>query len=115
MSNLVLSWCRDITDRSVVASARNCPYLEVVDLTFCKNVTDFGVTALLELRFLKRLNLSGCLISKNLVEVIILKSKNFLRILALDMTYCPEITQDLLKKLCKETKGKIELTKQLQM
>ena len=61
LTRLDMAGC-NITDRGVIAVARNCPDLEVLNLWDCTNITDAGVRALSRgCPALYWLNLEGCM------------------------------------------------------
>jgi hypothetical protein len=57
---LSLCWCPGLTDDSVKALA-GLADLEELDLSFCGNLTEAGLLEILQLRWLRSLNLCGCI------------------------------------------------------
>ncbi|XP_048383711.1 uncharacterized protein LOC125451055 isoform X1 [Stegostoma tigrinum] len=100
MDRLTLSFCPQLTDVSLFEIGTYLPTIRHLDVSGCKKVTDTGVQALaMSCHKLQYLDLSSTTTSKTGICLLAVYCNQNLE--CVKLSFCKEITEDTIKKLCK--------------
>ncbi|XP_055488962.1 uncharacterized protein LOC129695746 isoform X2 [Leucoraja erinacea] len=103
MDRLILSSCPQLTDISLFEIGTYLSTIRYLDVSGCKKVTDTGVQAIaLSCRKLQYLDLSSTGTGK--YGICLLASYCNQNLECVKLSFCKEITEDALKKLCRNCK-----------
>ena len=95
ITHLEVSWY-PITDRFLQAVSKMCPLLERINISFCKEITDEGVEALLKLRLLKHIAVAGC---TQIAGEALTKPKSGLPLQHLNLNHLPKLSNEIATKM----------------
>ncbi|GCC24887.1 hypothetical protein chiPu_0003290 [Chiloscyllium punctatum] len=100
MDRLTLSFCPQLTDVSLFEIGTYLPTIRYLDVSGCKKITDTGVQALaMSCHKLQYLDLSSTTTSK--IGICLLAVYCNQNLECVKLSFCKEITEDTIKKLCK--------------
>ncbi|XP_072137246.1 uncharacterized protein [Mobula birostris] len=103
MDRLILSSCPQMTDVSLFEIGTYLSTIRYLDVSGCKKVTDIGVQALaMSCHKLQYLDLSSTAVGK--YGICLLATYCNQNLECVKLSFCKEITEDAIKKLCKNSK-----------
>ncbi|XP_059825772.1 uncharacterized protein LOC132394079 isoform X2 [Hypanus sabinus] len=103
MDRLILSSCPQMTDVSLFEIGTYLSTIRYLDICGCKKVTDTGVQALaMSCHKLQYLDLSSTAVGK--YGICLLATYCNQNLECVKLSFCKEITEDAIKKLCKNSK-----------
>ncbi len=95
ITDLEVSWY-PMTDRFLQTLSKMCPLLEHINISFCKDITDEGLEALLTLQQLKYIAVAGCC---KITGEALTKTKNGLPLQHLNLNHLPQLTDETVIKI----------------
>lgn len=100
ISQLKLNGVVQVTDRSILSFAENCPAILEIDLHDCKLVTNPSVTSLMTtLRSLRELRLAHCVEISDAAFLNLPESLSFDSLRILDLTACENVKDDAVERI----------------